>query len=80
MNPINLENSHSDKRYHINSETPLEIVTINSESSTPEQISSSSTDESLRMAIDNFEEQSDLDSEPFNLELENFSNCYRKCK
>ena len=79
-NPIILENGHSDKRDHINSETPLEIVTINSESSTPEQISSSSTDESLSMAVDNFEEQSELDNEFFNLELENFINCYRKCK
>ena len=79
-NPIILENGHSDKWDHINSETPLEIVTIDSESSTPEQISSSSTDESLRMATDNFEEQSELDSELFNLELENFSNCCRKCK
>ena len=79
-NLIIIENGHSDKRDHIISETPLEIVTINSESSTTEQISSSSTDKSLRMAIDNFDEQSELDSELFNLELENFLNCYRKCK
>ena len=79
-NLIILENGHSDKRDHINSETPLEIVTINSESSTPEQISSSSTEESLSKAVDNFEEQSKLDSEFLNLELENFINCYHKCK
>ena len=52
--PIILENGHSDKRDYINSKTPLEIVTIDSESSTSEKISSSSTGESLRMAIDNF--------------------------
>ena len=64
-----LENCDNDKRDSINSETRL--VTIECESSTPEQISSSSTDESLRMAIDNFEDQSELDSELFNAELEN---------
>ena len=79
-NPIMLENCHSDKRDHDNSETPLEFVTIDSKSPTPDPISSSSTDESLRMAIDNFEDQSELDSELFNLELENCLSCYRKCK
>ena len=79
-NPIILEKCGIDKRDCINSKIPLEVVTIESESSSPEQTSSSSTEESLRMAIDNFEEQSELDSELFNTELKNFLNCYRNCK
>ena len=79
-NPIILENCDIDKRDCINSKIPLENVTIESESSTPEQTSFLSQDKSLRMAIDNFEEQSELDSELFNTELENFLNCYRNCK
>ena len=79
-NPIILENCDIDKRDCVNSKIPLEVVTIESESSTPEQLFSSSTDESLRMVIDNFEEQSELDSELYNTEIENFLNCYRSCK
>ena len=73
-NPIILENCDIDKRDHINSKISLEVVAIDSESSTPNQICSSSTDKSLRMAIDNFEEKLELDSELFIIELENVLN------
>ena len=52
-NPILLDNSDSGKRDTNNRETPLEIVTIESDPTSPDQISSSSTDESLRIAVDN---------------------------
>ena len=79
-NPIILESCDTDKWDHNNSVFPLKVVTIDSESSTPDQIFCSSTDKSLRKSVDNFEEQSELDSNFFNIELENFLNCYRKCK
>ena len=78
-NPIILDNYDSGKRDTNNRETPFEIVTIESDSSSPDQISSSSTDESLRMAVDNFDNHTELDSEIFNAEFENFINCYRNC-
>ena len=53
---------------------------IDSDSLSPDQISTSSTEKSLRMAVDNFGEHSELDSELFNAELENFLNDYRNCK
>ena len=60
--------------------TPAELVIIDSDSPSPDQIFTSSTDESLRMAIDNFGDHSELDSELFNAELENFLDDYRNCK
>ena len=59
---------------------PAELILIGSDSPSPEQTSTSSTDESLRMAVDNFGEHSELDSKLFNAELENFLNEYRSCK
>ena len=59
---------------------PADLTLIDSDSPSPEQTSTSSTDESLRMAVDNFGEHSELDSELFNAELENFLNEYRSCK
>ena len=61
--PIVLENGDTNQQDFNNSGTPVELVTIDSDPSSPEQISTSSTDESLRMAIDNFEDHSELDSE-----------------
>ena len=72
-NPIVLEKGDTNKQDLNNRGTLLELVTIDADPSSPEQISTSLTDEFLRMAIDNFEEhQSELDSELFNVELENF--------
>ena len=59
---------------------PAELILIDSDSTFPEQTSTSSTDESLRMAVDNLGEHSELDSELFNADLENFLNEYRNCK
>ena len=59
---------------------PAELIMIDSDSPDPKQTSSSSTDELLRMALDTFGEHSELDSELFNAELENFLNEYRSCK
>ena len=78
-NPIVLENGYTNKQEFNNSGTPLEIVTIDSDPSSPEQISTSSTDEPLRMTIDNFEEKSELDNELLKAELENVLDCYRNC-
>ena len=60
--------------------TPAELVIIDSDSPSPDQISTSSTDESLRIAIDNFGDHSELDRGLFNAELENFLDDYRNCK
>ena len=79
-NPIELENGNTNEQDFNNSGTPLELVTIDSDPSSPEQICTSSTDESLRMAVDNFDDQSELDTELFNAELENFLDSYRNCK
>ena len=53
------------------SQTPAELVTIDSDSPSPDQISTSSTNEPLKTAINNFGDQSELDSELLNAELEN---------
>ena len=79
-NPIVLENGDTNQQDFNNSGTPVELVTIDSDPSSPEQFSTFSTDESLRMAIDNFEDHSELDSELFNAELENFLDKYRNYK
>ena len=79
-NPIVIEIDDTNQQEFNNSGTPVELVTIDSDSLSPDQISSSSTNESLRMAIDNFGDQSELDSEVFHAELENFLDSYRNCK
>ena len=79
-NPIVLEIEDNTKHEADNTTTPAEIILIDSDSPSPEQISTSSTDESLRMAVDYFGEHSELDSELFNAELENFLNDYGNCK
>ena len=71
-NPIVIEIDDINQQEVNNSQTAPELVTIDSDSPSPDQISTSSTDESLRMAIDNFEDQSELDSELFKAELKNF--------
>ena len=55
----------------------MDLVTVESDPSSPDLHSSSSTDESLRIAVDSFDDNTELDSELFNAELENFINCYR---
>ena len=77
LNPIALDNNISDYSDLTHLETPLDIVTIQSDHSSPDLHLSSSTDESLRIPVDNFDDNADLDSELFNAELENFINCYR---
>ena len=57
---------------------PSDIVTIHSDPSSPDLHSSSSTDESLRIAVDNFDDNMDIDSDYS--KLENFMHCYRNCK
>ena len=74
-NPIVLGNNNPNEphtsAYH---ETPPDYLTILSDSSLSGTHSPSSTDESLRIAIDNYDGNTDLDSELFNAELENYIN------
>ena len=56
---------------------PAELILLDSNSPSPDQTSTPSTDESLRMEVENFGDHSELDSELFNAELENFLNEYR---
>ena len=53
-NPIVIEIDENIQQEANNSPTPAELVTIDSDSPSSDQTSTSSTDESLRMAIDNF--------------------------
>ena len=78
-NPIVIEIEDNINQEAIDSPTPAELLKIDSDSPSPDQISTSSTDESLRMTIDNFGDHSELDSELFNAELENFLDDYRNC-
>ena len=71
-NPIIIEIDDNNQQEANNSRTPAELLTIDSDSPSPDQYSTSSTEESLRMAIDNFGDQSELDSELFNAEFKNF--------
>ena len=70
---IEIEEPHTSD----NKTTPAELIVLDSSSSSSNQISTSSTDESLRMELENFGDHSDLDSELFNKELENFLNDYK---
>ena len=70
---IEIEEPHTSD----NKTTPAELISLDSSSSSSNQISTSSTDESLRMELENFGDHSDLDSELFNKELENFLNDYK---
>ena len=78
--PIILGKHGSEKLDTTHKEVPLEIVTVESDSYSPDQNTSSSTDESLRIAVDNFDDLTELDSELFNAELETFINFYRNCQ
>ena len=60
-----------------NNTAPAELILLDSNSQSPDQTSTPSTNESLRMEVENFEDHSELDSELFNAELENFLNEYR---
>ena len=77
--PIILGKHGSEKLETTHKEAPLELVTVESDSYSPDQNTSSSTDESLRIAVDNFDDFTELDSELFNAELETFINFYRTC-
>ena len=79
-NPIVLEIEDNINHEPIDTTTPAELVIIDSDSPSPDQMSTSSTDEPLKMVVENFDEHSELDSELFNTELENFLNDYRNCK
>ena len=79
-NPIVIEIDDNTIHDADSAVAPGELILIDSYSPSPEQTSTSSTDESLGMAVDNFGEHSELDSELFNAELENFLNEYRSCK
>ena len=78
-NPIILDNNCSEKLDTTHKEAPLEIVTVESDSPSPDQNSSSSKNESLRIAVDIFDDYTELDSELFKAGLENFINFYRNC-
>ena len=67
---IEIEESHETN----NKTTPAELIVLDSNPTSSDQMSTSSTDESLRMEVENFGDHSDLDSELFNTELENFLN------
>ena len=84
-NPIPIDSNEqtvSDKKIHtpIPSDKRTPIFTIQSpknsanasDSSSTDTISLSSTDQSLREALNSFNELEDLDSELFNAELESF--------
>ena len=60
-----------------NNTAPAELILLDSDSPSPDQTSTPSTDESLKMEVENFGDHSELDSELFNAELENFLNEYR---
>ena len=70
---IEIEESHETN----NKTTPAELIVLDSNPTSSDQMSTSSTDESLRMEVENFGDHSDLDSELFNTELENFLNDYK---
>ena len=70
---IEIEESHETN----NKTTPAELIVLDSNQSSSDQMSTSSTDESLRMEIENFGDHSDLDSELFNTELEYFLKDYK---
>ena len=55
-----------------NNTAPVELILLDSNSPSPDQTSTPSTDESLRMEVENFGDHSELNSELFNAELENF--------
>ena len=79
-NPIVLEIKDNINHGPIDTTTPAELLIIDLDSPSPDQMSTSSTDESLKMAVENFGEHSELENELFNTELENFLNDYRNCE
>ena len=79
LNPIVLDNNISEHSDPTHQEIPSDIVTILSDPSSPNPLSSSLTDQSLRNAADNFDDNINLGSALFHTELEKFINCYRNC-
>ena len=77
--PIVIEIDDTTTHETDNNTDPAELILLDSDSLSSDQISTPSTNESLRMEVENFGDHSELDSELFNVELENFSNEYRKC-
>ena len=63
---IEIEESHETD----NKTTPAELIVLDSSPTSSDQMS-------LRMELENFGDHSDLDSELFNNELENFLNDYK---
>ena len=60
--PIVLEFEDNFNHEPIDTTTPAELVIIDSDPPSPDQMSTSFTDESLKMAVENFGEHSELDS------------------
>ena len=80
--PIVIEIDDNTTHETVNNTAPAELILLDSNSPSPDQTSTPSTDESLRMEVGNFRnlevgDHSELDSELFNAELENFLNEYR---
>ena len=73
-NRIVLGNNISDHSDQTHQEILSDIMTIQSNPSSLDPLSSSLTDESLRIAVDNFDDNIDLDSEHFNTKFENVIN------
>ena len=71
-NPIVVEIDDNTTHKADSAVAPADLILIDSDSPSPEQTSTSSTDESLRMAVDNFGEHSELDSELLMLNLKTF--------
>ena len=77
--PIVIEIDDTTTHETDNNTALAELLLLDSDSPSPDQTSTPSTDESLRMDVENFGDHSELDSELFNVELENFLNEYRNC-
>ena len=75
--PIVIEIDDITTHETVNNTAPAELILLDSNLPSPDQTSTPSTDESLRMEVENFGDPSELDSELFNAELENFLNEYR---
>ena len=65
---IEIEESHETNK----KTTPAELIVLYSNPTSSDQMSTSSTDESLRMEVENFGDHSDLDSEFLILNLKTF--------
>ena len=76
-NPFVLDNNLSETSCSSHQENLLDVVTVHSDPSSPDTYSSSSIDESLTIAIDNYNVNTELDNKLFMAELYNFINCYK---